>query len=58
MNSQLLKCNKFKQDDDKKLWKSKGMLMVIKTGDQRYQIYDDNNLIISYCCQHKTATPT
>ena len=47
MNSQLLKCKEFKQDEVKKLWKSyvkfPGVLMVRKPGDQRYQIYDDDN---------------
>ena len=49
MNSQLLKRKEFKQGEDKKLWKSYvkflGVLMIKKPGDQRYQIYDeDNNL--------------
>ena len=47
MSSQLLKRKEFKQDEDKKLWKSyvkfPGVLMVMKSGDQRYQIYDDDN---------------
>ena len=47
MNSPLLKCKEFKQDEDKKLWKSyvkfPGVLMVKKPGDQGYKIYDDNN---------------
>ena len=42
MNSQLLKRKEFKQDEDKKLWKSydkfPGVLMVKKPGDHRYQI--------------------
>ena len=49
MNSQLLKRKEFKKGEDKKLWKSyvkfPGVLMIKKPGDQRYQIYDeDNNL--------------
>ena len=49
MNSRLLECKEFKQDEDEKLWKSyvnfPGVLTVKKPGDQRYQIYDgDNNL--------------
>ena len=47
MNSQLLKCKEFKEDEDKKLWKSyvkfPGVLMVKKPGDQGYKIYDGNN---------------
>ena len=47
MNPQLLKRKEFKQDEDKKLWKSyvkiPGVLMVKKPGDQGYQIYDDDN---------------
>lgn len=47
INSQLLKYKEFKQDDDKKLWKSyvkfPGVLIVKKPGDKSYQIYDDNN---------------
>ena len=47
MNSQLLKHKEFKQGEDKKLWKSyvkfPGVLMVKKLGDQRYQIYDEEN---------------
>ena len=47
MNPQLLKRKEFKQDEDKKLWKSyvkfPGVLMVKKPGDQGYKIYDDNN---------------
>ena len=45
MNSQLLKRKEFKQDVDKKLWKSyvkfPWVLMVKNSGDQRYQIYDN-----------------
>ena len=36
MNSQLLNRKEFKQDEDKKLWKS-------YPGDQGYQIHDDDN---------------
>ena len=47
MNSQLLKRKEFQQDVDKKLWKSyvkfPWVLMVKNSGDQRYQIYDDDN---------------
>ena len=47
INSQLLKYKEFKQDEDKKLWKSyvkfPGVLIVKKPGNKRYQIYDDNN---------------
>ena len=47
MNFQFLKRKEFKQEEDKKLWKSyikfRGVLMVKKPGDQRYQIYDGNN---------------
>ena len=47
MNSQLLKRTEFKQDKDKKLWKSyvkfPGVLMFKNNGDQRSQIYEDDN---------------
>ena len=47
MNFQFLRRKEFKQDEDKKFWKSyikfPGVLMVKKPGDQRYQIYDGNN---------------
>ena len=32
--------------------------VVKKLGDQRYQIYDDNITDHTYCCKHKTDTPT
>ena len=47
INPQLLEYKEFKQDEDKKLWKSyvkfPGVLIVKKPGNKRYQIYDDNN---------------
>ena len=47
MKSQLFNRKEFKQDEDKKLWKSyakfSGVLIVKKPGDKRYQIYDDDN---------------
>ena len=45
INFQLLKHKEFKQEEDKKLWKSyvkfPGVLMIKKPGDQRYQMYED-----------------
>ena len=47
INPQLLEYKEFKQDEDKKLWKSyvkfPGVLIVKKPGNKRYHIYDDNN---------------
>ena len=47
INPQLLEYKEFKQDEDKKLWKSyvkfPEVLIVKKPGNKRYQIYDDNN---------------
>ena len=61
MNFQLHKCKEFKQDENKKFWKScvkfSELLMVKKSGDQRYQIYDDDITVNRHCFPHKTTTP-
>ena len=47
INFQLLNHKEFKQEEDKKLWKSyvkfPGVLMIKKPGDERYQMYEDYN---------------
>ena len=62
MNSPLLKRKEFKQDEDKKLWKSyvkiPGVLMVKKLVTRGIRFMMTIITYQSYCCQHKTATPT